>query len=106
MTSHNPGYIAASTVAPFLTGKDDKLLAGGVTADKRIAMERSGIVDIENDAWAGNKATEWGNEHEADAIRRYEEEQFVTVHGQQEQGAEGWVAGAPAGGGGGGGGGG
>src|SRR5690625_3576916 len=84
MACHNPGYITASTVSPFLTGKNDKLLAGGITAAKKIAMERSGLVDIQNKIFEGNKYTEWGNEHEADAIRRYEEEQFVTVHGQQE----------------------
>ena len=65
MASHNPGYITASTVSPFLTGKGDKLLAGGITAAKKIAMERSRIVSIENDAFSGNSATEWGNEHDA-----------------------------------------
>ena len=97
MASHNPGHITASTVSPFLTGKNDKLLAGGITAAKKIAMERSGLVDIQNKIFEGNKYTEWGNEHEADAIRRYEEEQFVTVHGQQENVSEGWLSCTPDG---------
>src|SRR5690625_2640395 len=97
MASHNPGYITASTVSPFLTGKNDKLLAGGITAAKKIVMEGSGLVDIQNKIYEGNKYTEWGNEHEADAIRRYEEEQFVTVHGQQENVSEGWLSCTPDG---------
>lgn len=34
--------------------------------------------------FGGNRATEWGHEHEPDAIREYEDERWVDVHGGQE----------------------
>ena len=97
MAQHNPGYITASTVSPFLTGKGDTLLKGGETAAVKIAMERSGIVTITNEIWDGNSATEWGNEHEADAILRYEEIEFASVTDQQKGVAEGWLSCTPDG---------
>ena len=97
MAQHASGFITASTVGPFLTGKGSDLLKGGITAAKRIAMERSGKVHISNSGFEGNKYTEWGNEHEADAIQRYEEIRFVTVHGKQVGIADGWLSCTPDG---------
>lgn len=96
MPLHNPGFWTASTIDPILTGKGDSLLKGGLEYCKQIAMERVGVRDLES-AFSGNSATEWGNEHEADAIARYEELHFVTVHGQQEQIADGWLSCTPDG---------
>ena len=82
MATHNPGFITASTVSALLTGKGDTLLRGGITFCKQLALERSGIAEIYNQ-FSGNSATEWGNENESDAIRRYEQHQFVEVHSKQ-----------------------
>ena len=88
MPSHKPGYITASTVSPLLTGKGDKLLSGGVTHCKKLALERSGIIHPEtilNADFQGNYATEWGLEHESDAITLYEQLNFVDVQSSQVQ---------------------
>lgn len=86
MAQHKAGYITASTVAPFLTGESGKLIAGGIKAAKVIAGERCGMIDPELDNnFSGSTHTDWGNEHEPDAIAAYEREKFVAVHGMQEQ---------------------
>ena len=84
MASHNLGKITASTCSPLLTGKGDKLLVGGITFCKQIALERLGICEIQNDPFEGNKYTEWGNQFELDAIKTYEEHSFVTVTDMQK----------------------
>lgn len=96
MASHAPGYITGSTVSALLTGKKDKLLVGGVDFAISIAMERCGLVEIEPD-FLGNKATEWGNMYEEEAIQRYEELNFCDVHGKQEGFSEGWLSCTPDG---------
>lgn len=86
MANHKPGWITASTIGPFLTGKSGKLIQGGINAAREIAGERSGSIDPEQDnGFTGLIHTDWGNEHEADAIAAYEAREFVEVHGQQEQ---------------------
>jgi len=101
MAQHRIGHITASTVSPLLTGKGDKLLAGGVTHCKKLALERSGIVHpdtILNAEFKGNSATEWGNENEADAIALYEQLTFSDVHSSQEVVTEGeWLSCTPDG---------
>ena len=99
MASHNPGYFTASTIAPFLTGKGDTLLKGGETAAIEIAKERlslEGYVQPE-EAWRGNDATEWGNQHENDALIRYEEHTFSTVTDKQKGVVDGWLSCTPDG---------
>lgn len=96
MADHAPGYITASTVAPFLTGTSDKLLTGGKNAAKKIAAERCGLVRLEP-SFTGNDATEWGLEHEDEAIRRYEEIYFVDVYGRQDVVKDGWKSCTPDG---------
>jgi hypothetical protein len=99
MPSHKLGHWTASTISPILTGKGDSLLVGGVTYAKKIAMERSGIVELDPNQYGfqGNKATEWGLEHESDAIARYETDQFVTVHSQQVGIGSGYTTATPDG---------
>lgn len=97
MAQHAPGFITASTVGPFLTGKGDTLLAGGKSTAVKLAMERSGLVHIANEKWDGNRYTEWGNEHEAEAVTRYEEITFSEVVGQQMGVADGWLSCTPDG---------
>ena len=99
MASHNYGYLTASTIAPFLTGKKDELLVGGVNAAIEIAKERlslDGYVQPE-EPWSGNDATEWGNQHENDALIRYEEHTFSTVTDKQKGVADGWLSCTPDG---------
>lgn len=99
MASHRPGYITASTVAPFLTGKGDELLKGGIEAAMKIADERlalDGLLKLE-EPWGGNEATEWGHMHEPDAIDRYEELRFVTVYDRQVGIEKGWLSCTPDG---------
>ena len=99
MAAHNPGYLTASTIGPFLTGKGDTLLKGGETASIEIAKERmslDGYVQPE-EAWGGNDATEWGNQHENDALTRYEEHTFSTVTDKQKGVADGWLSCTPDG---------
>ena len=87
MAQHRPGHITASTVARFLTGKDPaKLLKGTETAISELALERLGICpDLADYGFDGNAATEWGNEHEAEAIEAYQAETFtLDIHGQQD----------------------
>ena len=97
MAQHAPGFITASTVSPFISGKGDKLLAGGKTAAIKLAMERSGLVHIANAKWEGNRYTEWGQEHEDEAITRYEEVTFSEVIGKQVGVAKGWLSCTPDG---------
>ena len=99
MAAHNPGYLTASTISPFLTGKGDTLLKGGETAALEIAKERlslDGYVQPE-EPWSGNDATEWGNQHENDALIRYEEHTFSTVTDKQKGVADGWLSCTPDG---------
>lgn len=98
MANHRPGYITASTVGPFLTGKTGKLIAGGINAARNIAAERERLIDPEQDnGFSGSVHTEWGNEHEADAIKAYEARNFVEVHGQQEVVVKDWLSCTPDG---------
>ena len=98
MANHRPGFITASTVGPFLTGKTGKLIAGGINAARNIAAERERLIDPEQDnGFSGSIHTEWGNEHEADAIAAYERERMVEVHGQQEVIVQGWLSCTPDG---------
>ena len=99
MASHNYGHITASTIGPFLTGKKDELLVGGVAAAIEIAKERlslKGYVSPE-EPWQGNEATEWGNQHENDALLRYEQAQFVSVTDRQKGVAKEWLSCTPDG---------
>lgn len=98
MANHRPGFITASTVGPFLTGKTGKLIAGGINAARNIAAERERLIDPEQDnGFSGSIHTEWGNEHEADAIAAYERERMVEVHGQQDVVVQGWLSCTPDG---------
>jgi len=99
MASHNYGYFTASSISPFLTGKGDVLLKGGETAAIEIAKERlslDGLVSPE-EPWQGNDATEWGNQHEADALLRYEQQNFVSVVDRQKGVAQGYLSCSPDG---------
>ena len=99
MAAHNPGYLTASTIAPFLTGKGDSLLKGGETAAIEIAKERlslDGYVQPE-EPWQGNEATAWGHANENDALIRYEEHTFSTVTDKQKGVADGWLSCTPDG---------
>lgn len=96
MASHNKGKITGSTVGALLTGKGDKLLKGGVTFARQIAMERLGVVD-DVSAFKGNAATEWGNENEPLAIEAYEAFSFNEVHGHQKQVTKGNLSCTPDG---------
>jgi hypothetical protein len=101
MANHRPGHITASTVSRFLTGKDPaKLLKGTETACMELALERLGICpDLAEYGFTGNTATDWGNEHEAEAIEAYKAETFtLEVHGQQDviRGGE-WLSCTPDG---------
>lgn len=85
MASHKKGWITASTVSPFLTGKGSDLLKGGENAAKVIALERlelEGLVEME-EGFTGNSATEWGIANEPDAVKRYSEAKFAPVHSEQ-----------------------
>jgi len=98
MASHNFGYFTASTIGPFLTGKSDKLIAGGIQAAKEIAIERSGLVDLSQDInFSGSAFTEWGNLYEIEAIEAYEAAMMVTVADQQKGALNGWLACTPDG---------
>lgn len=99
MASHNPGYFTASTISPFLTGKGDTLLKGGETAAIEIAKERLALDKLvtPEEGWQGNDATEWGNQHEADALLRYEQAEFVTVTDTQKGAVDGWMSCTPDG---------
>lgn len=99
MASHNLGYFTASTISPFLTGKKDELLVGGVTAAVEIAKERLALDKLvtPEEGWQGNDATEWGNQHEADALLRYEQAEFVSVTDRQKQAVNGWMSCSPDG---------
>ena len=99
MAQHNPGYFTASTIGPFLTGKKDELLVGGVAAAIEIAKERMALAGLVNpeEPWQGNDATEWGNQHEADGLLRYEQDQFVTATDRQIGISEGWLSCTPDG---------
>lgn len=99
MAAHTLGFITASTVSPFLTGKGDTLLKGGVSASFDIALERlalDGHVEAP-EPWAGNDATEWGNANESDAIKRYEEMTFSNVYDSQVGVKKGWTSCTPDG---------
>ena len=99
MASHNYGYITASTVSPFLTGKGDKLLTGGVNSAIGIAKERlslKGYLEVE-EPWQGNDATIWGLANENDALIRYEEHTFSTVTDKQKGVADDWLSCTPDG---------
>lgn len=96
MASHKPGYITASTVSPFLTGKGDKLIKGGIQAATEIALERYGVID-DVSGFQGNSATEWGNTHEPIAIEAYERETFQQVTDSQKQVEQGWLSCTPDG---------
>lgn len=86
MATHKPGYITASTIGPFLTGKGSTLLTGGETAAKIIAYERAELIIPELDnAFSGSKHTDWGNEYEEDALEAYEAAKMVEVYGSQDQ---------------------
>lgn len=88
MAKHNPGFITGSTVSAILTGKGDSLLKGGITFAEQLGAERSGMLDNElaRDAdFQGNRATDWGNEYEEEAIQAIESELFVTVTDKQRQ---------------------
>jgi len=88
MAKHNPGFITGSSVSAILTGKGDSLLKGGITFAEQLGAERSGMLDNElaRDAdFQGNRATEWGNEYEDEAIQAIESELFVTVTDKQRQ---------------------
>ena len=100
MASHNLGYITASTYGPILVkGTSYKGMgAGGVTFARQLALERSGIADLSLDnKFEGNTATEWGNEHEADAIKAYEAAQFVEVMDSQKNITKSWLSCTPDG---------
>ena len=100
MAKHAPGFWTASTISPILTGKDpNKLLVGGINYAKRIALERSGICNLELDlsVFSGNDATEWGNTYEAEAVERYEAAMFADVHGHQSHFIDGWTSCTPDG---------
>ena len=100
MPAHRLGHITASTVSPILTGKGEKLLTGGISYARKLAMERSGLVKIDPDQYGfqGNRATEWGNENEAGALARYEAERFVDITNQQKIAQMGeWVSCTPDG---------
>ena len=99
MASHNLGYITASTVSPFLTGKGDKLITGGINSAIEIAKERlslKGYLEVE-EPWQGNDATIWGHANENDALIRYEEHTFSTVTDKQKGVADGWLSCTPDG---------
>lgn len=96
MPNHAPGYWTASTISPILTGKGDTLLKGGVTYAQQIALERFGVVD-EDSAFTGNKATEWGNLYESEAISVYEMRNIVDVYDQQVGVKDGWKSCTPDG---------
>jgi len=91
MAQHKLGKITSSTVSKLLTGKGDKLLKGGKTFAKQLARERFGIIDEES-SFKGNRATEYGNEHEPVAIDRYEAETFQSVHGRQKLFEDGYLS--------------
>lgn len=100
MASHNPGFITASTYGPILAnGRTYKGMgAGGVTFARQLALERSDIADLSQDnKFEGNTATEWGNEHEADAIKAYEALKFVEVTDSQKNITKGWLSCTPDG---------
>lgn len=85
MAKHKLGFITASTVAPFLTGKSGKLIAGGIAAAREIAAERAGLTSDDDNTFEGGVYTNWGNEHEPDALKAYEARELVEIHGSQEQ---------------------
>ena len=86
MASHNPGFITASTISRLLGNarKKGELSAGALTFCEELALERAGIAEIINSVFMGNKATEHGLSHEAEAIQVYESATFSTVTDQQK----------------------
>jgi hypothetical protein len=98
MATHNPGYITASTVGPLLTGKTDKLIAGGKTFALQIAFERAEIADLTlNNSFSGSVHTDWGNEYEDEAIHAYESQKLLEVTDQQKNAKKGWLSCTPDG---------
>jgi hypothetical protein len=82
MAKHSFGFITGSTVSAILTGKGEKLLTGGVNFAEALGAERSGVLDKEmakDSHFQGNYATEWGNEHEAEALEFFSEKFFANV---------------------------
>jgi len=96
MAQHKLGFFTASTIAPLLTGKGSTLLAGGVEYAKRIALERMGIVN-EDEFFNGNKATEWGNQYELEAIQAFESHNFIKTFDHQKTVEKGWLSCTPDG---------
>ena len=90
MASHKLGYITASIVSDFLTGKDAETpISGTITACSKIASERCDLegiclYDELYDGFSGNKYTELGDEYEPDAITSYEAIKFCDVVDQQK----------------------
>lgn len=100
MAAHNPGYITASTCSAIMTGKGEGFLAGGIEFAKKLADERlmiQGVIKEFEPGFIGNNATEWGNAYELDAIARYEEINFVSVHSKQLRIEKGWLSCTPDG---------
>jgi hypothetical protein len=96
MAQHKLGFFTASTIAPLLTGKGSALLTGGVEFAKRIALERIGVVN-EDEFFNGNKATQWGNEHELEAIQAFESHNFIKTFDHQKTVEKGWLSCTPDG---------
>lgn len=94
MAQHKFGYFTASTISPLLTGKGDKLLSGGIEHAKRIALERLDVVN-EDEFFSGNKATEWGNLYEKEAITEFERETFIHTYDHQKCVEKGWMSCTP-----------
>jgi predicted phage-related endonuclease len=79
-----PGFVTASRIKDMMTGGRSKSQEFGLTAltyARELALERIGMELPDN---SGSNATDWGNDHEWQAIQVYEQNQLVEVHSQQE----------------------
>jgi len=91
MASHNPKFITGSTCSVLMTGKGTDLLVGATTFARQIARERIEACESES-TFTGNYATEWGNEHELEAIGYYESAYFATVEDRQKIFEKGYLS--------------
>lgn len=77
LSSQRTGRITGSRIAKILElspyGTRDSVM-------REMVRQHHGA----EDEFTGNVATEYGNEHEADAIAQYEAERFVDLHGAQQ----------------------